>query len=56
LPLAFALCYVAAMKAKAVVMVAPEIMSGTRVPARPLIDHFDIAFLEEASEQMLATV
>lgn len=75
------LCYVAAMKAKTVVVVDPEIMSGTpcfagtRVPARTLIDYLEggetlddfledfptvtheqaIAFLEEASERMLAT-
>ena len=81
MPLTFALCYVAAMKAKAVVVVDPEIMSGTpcfagtRVPARTLIDYLEggetlddfledfptvtheqaIAFLEEASERMLAT-
>jgi uncharacterized protein (DUF433 family) len=47
LPLAFALCYLAAMKAKSVVVVDPEIMSGTpcfagtRVPARTLIDHLE---------------
>ena len=29
------------MKAKSVVMVDPEIMSGTRVPARTLIDHLE---------------
>lgn len=44
------------MKAKAVVMVAPKIMSDTPCFASTLIDHLDIAFLEEASEQMLATV
>jgi len=80
LPLAFALCYPAAMKTKAVVVIDPEIMSGTpcfagtRVPARTLIDYIEggetlndfleqfptvtrkqaIAFLEEASERMLA--
>ena len=47
MPLTFALCYLAAMKAKSVVMVDPEIMSGTpcfagtRVPARTLIDHLE---------------
>ncbi len=47
LPLTFGLCYVAAMKAKSVVVVDPEIMSGTpcfagtRVPARTLIDHLE---------------
>ncbi len=69
------------MKAKAIVTVDPEIMSGTpcfagtRVPARTLIDYLEggetldefleqfptvsrkqaIAFLEAASERMLAT-
>ena len=68
------------MKTKAVVVIDPEIMSGTpcfagtRVPARTLIDYIEggetlndfleqfptvtrkqaIAFLEEASERMLA--
>lgn len=68
------------MKAKSVVTIDPEIMSGTpcfagtRVPARTLIDYIEggetldeflaqfptvtrkqaIAFLEEASERMLA--
>ena len=81
MPVRFALCYLATMKAKAVVVVDPEIMSGTpcfagtRVPARTLIDYLEggetlddfledfptvtheqaIAFLEEASERMLAT-
>ncbi len=81
MPLTFALCYVAAMKAMSVVLIDPEIMSGTpcfagtRVPARTLIDYLEggetldnfledfptvtheqaIAFLEEASERMLAT-
>lgn len=80
MPLAFGLCYLVPMKAKSVVVVDPEIMSGTpcfagpRVPARTLIDHLEagdslevflkdfptvtreqaIAFLEEASERMLA--
>ena len=80
MPVRIGLCYVAAMKAKSVVVVDPEIMSGTpcfagtRVPARTLIDHLEsgdsldvfledfptvtrkqaIAFLEEASERMLA--
>ena len=80
LPVKIGLCYVAAMKAKSVVLVDPEIMSGTpcfagtRVPARTLIDYIEggdsladfledfptvtrkqaIAFLEEASERMLA--
>jgi len=80
LPVRIGLCYLAAMKAKSVVVVDPEIMSGTpcfagtRVPARTLIDHLEagdsldvfledfptvtrkqaIAFLEEASERMLA--
>ena len=80
LPVKFGLCYLAAMKAKSVVVVDPEIMSGTpcfagtRVPARTLIDYIEggetldefleqfptvtrkqaIAFLEEASERMLA--
>ena len=82
LPLAIALCYLVPMKAKSVVVIDPEIMSGTpcfagtRVPARTLIDHLEagdsldvfledfptvtrkqaIAFLEEASERMLAAV
>lgn len=68
------------MKRKAIVVVDPEIMSGTpcfagtRVPARTLIDYLEtgdslddfledfptvsrdqaVAFLEEASERMLA--
>jgi uncharacterized protein (DUF433 family) len=80
LPVRIGLCYLADMKTKSVVVVDPEIMSGTpcfagtRVPARTLIDHFEagdsldifledfptvtreqaIAFLEEASERMLA--
>jgi uncharacterized protein (DUF433 family) len=47
LPLTFGVCYVAAMKAKSVVVVDSEIMSGTpcfagtRVPARTLIDHLE---------------
>ena len=47
MPANFSLCYLAAMKAKSVVMVDPEIMSGTpcfagtRVPARTLIDHLE---------------
>ena len=69
------------MKAKAVVVVDPEIMSGTpcfagtRVPVRALLDYIEggeslddflgqfptvsrqmaIAFLEQASERLLAT-
>lgn len=80
MPVEFRLCYLAAMKAKSVVTIDPEIMSGTpcfagtRVPARTLIDYIEggetldeflaqfptvtrkqaIAFLEEASERMLA--
>jgi uncharacterized protein (DUF433 family) len=47
LPVRIGLCYLAAMKAKSVVVVDPEIMSGTpcfagtRVPARTLIDHLE---------------
>ena len=47
MPLAFALCYLVPMKAKSVVAVDPEIMSGTpcfagtRVPARTLIDYIE---------------
>ena len=47
LPLAIGLCYVAAMKGKAVVVVDPEIMNGTpcfagtRVPVRALLDYIE---------------
>jgi uncharacterized protein (DUF433 family) len=47
LPVKIELCYVGAMKAKSVVLVDPEIMSGTpcfagtRVPARTLIDYLE---------------
>ena len=47
MPVEFGLCYLADMKAKSVVMIDPEIMSGTpcfagtRVPARTLIDHLE---------------
>ena len=47
MPLRIGLCYLTAMKAKSVVVVDPEIMSGTpcfagtRVPARTLIDHLE---------------
>ena len=47
MPAKFEKCYLAAMKAKSVVVVDPEIMSGTpcfagtRVPARTLIDHLE---------------
>jgi uncharacterized protein (DUF433 family) len=75
------LCYLATMKTKSVVVVDPEIMSGTpcfagtRVPVRALLDYIEggeslddfleqfptvsrkmaIAFLEQASERLLAT-
>jgi len=81
LPVRIGLCYLAAMKAKSVVLVDPEIMSGTpcfagtRVPVRALLDYIEggeslddfleqfptvsrkqaIAFLEQASERLLAT-
>ncbi len=81
MPVNFSLCYLTDMKAKSVVVIDPEIMSGTpcfagtRVPARTLIDYIEggetlddfleqfptvtrkqaIAFLEEASEHLLAT-
>ena len=47
LPVRIGLCYNATMKANAVVVIDPEIMSGTpcfagtRVPARTLIDHLE---------------
>ncbi len=81
MPVRIGLCYVAAMKVKSVVVVDPEIMSGTpcfagtRVPVRALLDYIEggeslddfleqfptvsrkqaIAFLEQASERLLAT-
>jgi len=81
LPVRIGLCYLVAMKAKAVVVVDPEIMSGTpcfvgtRVPVSALLDYIEggeslddfleqfptvsrklaIAFLEQASERLLAT-
>ena len=47
LPVGIGLCYLAAMKAKSVVMIDPEIMSGTpcfagtRVPVRALLDYIE---------------
>ena len=47
MPVRIGLCYLTAMKVKSVVMVNPEIMSGTpcfagtRFPARTLIDHLE---------------
>ena len=82
MPVRIGLCYLATMKTKSVVVVDPEIMSGTpcfagtRVPVRALLDYIEggeslddfleqfptvsrqmaIAFLEQASERLLATV
>lgn len=47
LPVRIGLCYLAAVKAKSVVVVDPEIMSGTpcfagtRVPVRNLLDYLE---------------
>jgi uncharacterized protein (DUF433 family) len=58
LPVRIGLCYLAAMKAKAVVVVDPEIMSGTpcfagtRVPVRNLLDYLEAGDpLDEFLEQ-----
>jgi uncharacterized protein (DUF433 family) len=69
LPVRIGLCYLTAMETKSVVVIDPEIMSGTpcfagtRVPARTLIDHLEAGdsldvFLEDFStvtrEQVIA--
>ena len=47
MPVRIGLCYLAAMKTKSVVVVDPEIMSGTpcfagtRVPVRALLDYIE---------------
>jgi len=58
LPFRIGLCYLAAMKAKSVVVVDPEIMSGTpcfagtRVPVRNLLDYLEAGDpLDEFLEQ-----
>lgn len=58
LPVRIGPCYVAAMKTKAVVVVDPEIMSGTpcfagtRVPVRNLLDYLEAGDpLDEFLEQ-----
>ena len=58
MPVRIGLCYLAAMKAKSVVVVDPEIMSGTpcfagtRVPVRNLLDYLEAGDpLDEFLEQ-----